>query len=105
MLSSGGVEWRRWRSAVLALALWMGPPATVSLILVGSGLPSVLQTGLCPPAPPDIPSYPCTAFDYLLRMTVSPFALMGHIAVGIAWSALLGGLLAIGWLYRHVRYP
>jgi hypothetical protein len=103
MLSGGGVDVRRWLPVALALALWIGPPMAVSFILVGSGVPSVLQTGMCPPAPPDIPSYPCTAFDYLMRMTVSPFALVGHVAIGIAWTALLGGLLAIGWLVRIVR--
>jgi hypothetical protein len=100
MASGGDLDVRRWIRMALALALWIGPPAAVSLILVGSGVPAVLQTGMCPPAPPDIPSYPCTAFDYLMRMTVSPFALVGHIAIGIAWTALLGGLLAIGWLVR-----
>jgi len=79
---------------LLIAGLWLLPPLTISLGTVALGLPEVLQTGMCPAAPPDVAAYPCTASDYLLRMTLGPWALLGHIALLGAWTFLL----ACGWV-------
>jgi hypothetical protein len=68
-------------------------PLLISIGIVAAGVPEVVSTGMCPAAPPDVPAYPCTVRDYLLRMTVGPWALMGHFAV---WSAWCGVVVLVG---------
>lgn len=86
------------RRRVLAPIPWLGCalaiPCVVSALTVVWGLPAVLATGMCPPAPPDIPAYPCTPWDYLARMTVGFWALAGHMTFFCSWA----GLTAITWL-------
>ena len=68
-------------------------PCLASALLAGWGLPGVIATGMCPAAPTDIPAYPCTPGEYLLRMTVGPWALPGHIIVWCGWISLT----AVAW--------
>jgi hypothetical protein len=97
------------------LQLWLGlfllsmfvPPLLMSVAWIWPGAVTVIQTGTCPPAPPDIPAYPCSLGEYLARMTWGAWALMAHLITWMAWVVvnfiLWGvGLLAIA-LYRHVR--
>jgi len=77
------------------LACAITVPSLVSLVAAGWGLPEVVATGMCPPAPPDIPAYPCSAQEYLLRMTLGPWALAGHIFVWSAWMSLVGATWAV----------
>jgi len=73
-------------------------PSLLSFLAIGSGLPAVLATGMCPAAPPDIPAYACSAPDYLLRMAFGPWAMAGHIFI---WC-VSGVLVTLGWLAVRV---
>lgn len=84
---------RAWRTLFLLLAALFVVPFLISFGTVASGLPEVVSTGKCPAAPPDVPPYPCTVQDYLRRMTVGPWALMGHLVV---WSGWCGIMVLVG---------
>jgi hypothetical protein len=86
--------------AAIWLTIALGVPCLVSSVTVGWGLPEVIATGLCPSAPPDIPAYPCSPVEYLLRMTVGPWALAGHMLIWCTWIGLAGaaGLFLILFL-------
>jgi hypothetical protein len=45
---------------------------------------------MCPAGPPDVVAYPCAPLHYVARMTLGPWALMGHVIVWTVWWALLG---------------
>lgn len=67
----------------------------------------MIQTGICPPSAPDVPAYPCGLGEYLFRMTLGVWALMGHLVTWIAWFVanfiFWGlGLLGVG-IYRSLR--
>ena len=94
-----------WRKILLITALWVVPPLLVSAAVVAYGVPSVYRSGMCPAAPPDIPAYPCTVLDYLLRMTVGPWALLGHLTIAGAWTITLGCLLLLGMIWRSLSRP
>src|SRR3989304_4433976 len=102
MVTIGGVgpraPRRRLRLAVI-LVVVLGVPCLVSSLAAGWDLPEVVATGVCPPAPPDIPAYPCSAQEYLLRMTVGPWALAGHILI---WCTL-AAIVVTAWLLVGVR--
>ena len=83
----------RLRQAVI-LVIVLGVPCLISSLAAGWGLPAVVATGVCPAAPPDIPAYPCSPQEYILRMTVGPWALPGHILIWCTWAALVG----MAWL-------
>jgi hypothetical protein len=91
---SGSALRRLTQSPVLWLGWALAIPCLVSTLTVGSGLPGVLTTGMCPPAATDIPAYPCSPWDYLARMTVGFWALAGHITVFCGWA----GATAIAWM-------
>ena len=83
------------------------PPLVMSVAWLLPGAIAVIQTGTCPPAPPDIPAYPCSLAEYLWRMTFGLWALMAHLVTWIAWIAfnfvLWGlGLVAVAF-YRNWR--
>jgi len=97
------------------IKLWLGlfllsmivPPLLMSLSWILPGTLAVLETGTCPPAPPDIPAMPCSLGEYLFRMTFGVWALMGHLMTWMSWIAvnfiLWGiGLLAVAF-YRNLR--
>ncbi|HET7011000.1 MAG TPA: hypothetical protein VFI11_09515, partial [Anaerolineales bacterium] len=90
----------RWRHAVSILAWWIVPPLVIGGAFIASGLVEVLRLGMCPPAPPDIAAYPCTASDYILRMSLGPWALVGHITIFSVWGAVLAGVLLVRALRR-----
>ncbi len=69
-------------------------PCLVSSLAAGWGLPAVVATGVC-----DIPAYPCSPQEYLLRMTVGPWAFAGHILIWCIWAALVG----TAWLLVALR--
>jgi len=83
------------------------PPLLISLSWIWPGAVEVIQTGTCPPAPPDIPAQPCSLTQYLLRMTVGVWALMGHLATWMAWIVVNFILWALGLfgvaLIRNLR--
>lgn len=93
----------RGRTLALILVLWAAPPLAVSLASILPGLAAVLQTGMCPAAPPDISAYPCTAYEYLARMTVGPWALFGHLTLAGAWTVCLSGAIALAAVWRVAR--
>jgi hypothetical protein len=79
----------------------------MSLSWILSGAIAVLETGTCPPAPPDIPATPCSLGEYLLRMALGVWALMGHLMTWMFWIVvnfiLWGiGLFAVAF-YRNLR--
>jgi hypothetical protein len=88
----------RLRPTVIGFSIAVAIPCLFSALGAGWGLPAVVATGMCPPAPPDIPAYPCLPLDYLLRMTVGPWALAGHLFIWCAWA----GLAATAWLVLHL---
>lgn len=95
-----------WRAGCLLVGLSLVVPILVSLGTVLAGLPDVVQTGMCPPAPTDIPAYPCTPGEYILRMTLGPWAVLGHILIWLVWSGLLsliGGAIALAWVIPSAR--
>lgn len=81
------------RIAWLLLAASFLVPLLISAGTVAAGVPEVVATGMCPAAPPDVPAYSCTVLDYVMRMTVGPWALMGHFAV---WSVWCGFVVLVG---------
>jgi hypothetical protein len=91
------------RRAWVLIFLWITPPLAVSLASILAGLPAVLDTGMCPAAPPDVAAYPCGIDDYLARMTVGPWALIGHVTVAGVWTVCLSSVLAVVALGRMTR--
>lgn len=83
------------------------PPLLMSLSWILPGAITVIQSGTCPPAPPDIPAHPCSLGQYLIRMTVGVWALMGHLLTWMAWVVVNFMLWGIGLfgvaLYRNLR--
>lgn len=67
------------------------------------GLPEVVETGMCPAAPPDIPAYACTPGEYILRMTFGPWALIGHMMVWMAWCGIVFALGVILFAAQVLR--
>ena len=94
---------RRLGPVLLLFGLWLCPPLVVSLALVAVGLPEVLQSGLCPGAPPDIAAYPCSAYEYFMRMTLGPWALAGHLTLALAWTFVMACGLVLVILGRSFR--
>ena len=87
---------RRLRLAVILVVVALGLPCLVSSLAAGWDLPAVVATGVC-----DIPAYPCSPQEFLLRMTVGPWALAGHILHWWSWAALVGpALLLVAILLR-----
>ena len=88
------------------LLVWLLPPLLSSVALVYPEWQAVRETGMCPPAPMDIPAYPCTPNEYLGRALASPFAVMGMMVVCVGWGVVWGGISAVGWLvYKRLRPP
>jgi hypothetical protein len=93
----------RLRPTVIGLSIAVAIPCLFSALAAGWGLPGVVATGLCPPAPLDIPAYPCSPSDYLLRMTVGPWALAGHLFIWCAWAGMAATALFILHFYLRPR--
>ncbi|HLE23619.1 MAG TPA: hypothetical protein VI701_04855, partial [Anaerolineales bacterium] len=93
------------RSRLRPAAIWilaaLAVPCLVSSLAAVWGLPAVVATGVCPAAPPDIPAYPCSPQGFLLRMTLGPGALAGHLIIGCAWLGLTGTI----WLVVAPLHP
>jgi hypothetical protein len=82
--------------------LWVFlPPLLINVAVLWDSAALVLETGQCPPAPPDIPAYPCTLGDFILRMTLGPFAIMGQFLILTAW--LIIGLPASLGLWGVIK--
>jgi hypothetical protein len=99
------LRFRRW--LLLFLTSLVIPPLGMSFAWVIPGAMTVVQTGICPPSPPDIPAYPCSLGEYLFRMTFGIWALTAHLLTWISWVIvdfiLWGiGLFAIAF-YRNLR--
>ncbi|MDB9528309.1 hypothetical protein PN498_20120 [Oscillatoria sp. CS-180] len=93
---------RKWVWLFLTSAIV--PPLLMSITWIWPGALSVIQTGTCPPSPPDIPAYPCSLGEYLFRNLFSLWIFMGHLITWMGWFVvnfiLWGiGLLGVG-LYR-----
>ena len=73
------------------------------LLFFASAVVSAIATynGTCPGVM-DIPPYPCSLLDYIGRNTVSPFALIVHIAVALVWGGFALGVLLLGALVRRL---
>lgn len=72
------------------------PPLLMSLSWILPGAIEVIQTGTCPPALPDIPAHPCSLPQYLTRMTIGLWALMGHLATWMSWIVVNFLLWVVG---------
>ncbi|MEM6518475.1 MAG: hypothetical protein AAF892_10185 [Cyanobacteria bacterium P01_D01_bin.71] len=96
---------QRW--ILLFLLSMIVPPLMMSLSWILPGAITVVQTGTCPPAPPDIPAHPCTIGQYLTRMTIGLWALMGHLVTWMSWVVMNFILWGVGLfsvaLYRNWR--
>jgi hypothetical protein len=68
------------------MGILLVPPLLINVWLLLPGVFEVAQTGICPPVPPDIPAYPCTPRDYIVRMTLGP------------WTFPMQLLLLFGWI-------
>lgn len=95
----------RLRPSRLWLIPALGIPCLISVLAVGPGLLGVVASGTCPPAPPDIPAYPCSPLDYVLRMTLGPWALPGHLFIWISSLALVGAAWLLVVLLRRAVGP
>lgn len=94
----------RLRLSPLWLVLALGIPCLASSLLAGWGLPAVVASGMCPPAPADIATYPCSPLEYVLRMTLGPWALAGHLTIWFLWLSLTAVVwLAFTFLLRPTR--
>lgn len=89
------------RLILVFLALAVLLPAITWLVINAGDLAGVAQSGICPSAPPDIPPYPCTVGEYLLRMTLGPWALIGNLFVCCGWWVILGVGLGMLLLVRR----
>lgn len=76
----------RW--LLLALLSWSLPWLGMELALLGPDLWVLMTEGMCPSGPPDVSAYPCTVPEFLLRMFLGPFALIGQLMLAGAWSAV-----------------
>ena len=97
-------------NAILWWVLWIAgfvlPPLVMVAALIYPEWQAVRETGMCPPAPMDIPAYPCTPNEYLGRALGSPFAIMGTMVVCVSWGVVWGGVSAVGWLaYKWLYRP
>lgn len=82
------------------LAVWLLPPLLVEAAVIGPELAEVVATGMCPPAPTDIPAAPCTPGEYLQRVLFGVWSLPFHVLVWGGWTVLLGTCAvagAAGW--------
>jgi len=96
---------RRW--IWLFLISLVLPPLIVSAAGVIPGAITVIQTGTCPPSPPDIPAYPCSLWEYLWRMIFGVWAFVAHFFIWLTWAVINFVLWGVGLfsvaLYRSLR--
>ena len=85
------------RKVGLVLLFVVLPPLIISFITILPGALEVRQSGMCPGAPPDIPPYACSVGEYLMRMWLGPFAIMGQAVICFLWIAFCG-FVALAWL-------
>ena len=100
------------QSRLPKLAAWMGillvPPLLINVFILLPGALHVAQTGICPAAPPDLPAYPCSVENYVIRMTLGPWALPGQLLLLFGWIGVVvptgAGLYAlVKWLLQVFR--
>ena len=96
---------QRWLRLFLLASVFPALMLSISGIVPGAMV--VAQTGVCPPAPTDVLPRACSVGDYVLRMTLSPWAIVGHLFIWMGWVVtnviLWGvGLIAVAF-YRHLR--
>lgn len=97
---------RRLALITTALALYIVPWVVMEAALIGPDLVDVLLTGTCPAGPPDVSPYPCSPWEYLLRMFLGPFALIAQIMLAGAWTLVYGaGLFTVGAVWAARRRP
>ena len=82
---------KRARKWVIILLLFFG----ANVALGWSEAVTVLETGMCPSAPTDIPPYPCTFSEYLERVFLGPFALPAQLVI-------LGACIVVGSLVHYL---
>ena len=87
---------------LLVIIVAIAVPAVCSFAIMLPGLVDVFRTGMCPAAPLDIPPAPCTPWEYFLRMTVAPWALIGNLGIAIGWWA--GLAVGAGAIYFSRGY-
>jgi hypothetical protein len=67
---------------------------TYLIYLLAMSFDSIVNfNGICPAAPTDIPSYPCTFEEFLMRIFFSPWAIMGIMMIYPFW--FLGHLILV----------
>lgn len=81
---------RRNRWLIVTVVLFFG----ANTALLWSDALAVIQTGMCPAAPTDIPPYPCNIFEFLARMFFSPFAIAGQIVI-LFGCAIFGAIISL----------
>jgi hypothetical protein len=87
-----------------AAALYIVPWVIAESLLIGPDLLTVLATGTCPAGPPDVSPYPCTPWEYLLRMFLGPFSLIGQALLAGTWTMIYGaGLFCCGAAWAIAR--
>jgi len=94
---------RNWLNILAWLGVLLVPPVLINVWLLLPGVIQVNKTGICPPAPPDIPAYPCTVGDYIFRMTLGPWALPAQLLLLFAWIGVVVPTIAgFYFLFRHL---
>ena len=83
------------------------PALLLSITWILPGAIEVAQTGACPPSPTDVVPRVCSVGEYILRMTFSLWAILGHLLIWMGWivtNVLLWivGLIAVA-IYRSLR--
>lgn len=90
------------RLAVI-LAIILVPPALVFAWQLLDGVGAVMKTRQCPPAPPDVPAYPCSVFSYLQQRALGGWAVAGLLLMLVEWMVLLVLVTLIYQIYRLAR--
>ncbi|MEL6179801.1 MAG: hypothetical protein AAFS10_12655, partial [Myxococcota bacterium] len=63
----------------IVLMVWCLPPLLPGVLLSAEEIMDVAQTGMCPPAPTDIPAYPCSVIEFIVtRVIFNPWAFVLH---------------------------
>ncbi|MEM9005993.1 MAG: hypothetical protein AAGE59_21020 [Cyanobacteria bacterium P01_F01_bin.86] len=90
---------QRWLRLFLLASVFPALMLSISWIVPGAMV--VAQTGVCPPAPTDVLPRACSVGDYFLRMTLSPWAIVGHLFMSgtslSGWDGWLPMSFCGGW--------
>ena len=96
---------RGWLRIIAWLGLLLAPPILINILILLPGALQVAQTGICPATPPDLVAYPCGVEDYVMQMTLEPWALPGQLLLLFGWMGIVvptgaGVYALVKWLLQ-----